>query len=183
MARNEPLPGKPIILTFDDGYRDFLTAAMPVLRAHDFLATVFLVAERIGERSDWDAVYGDTAPLLSWEEVLALREAGIEFGCHSSLHRPMTGMRLPEMAADAVRARAFLEEGLATSVNTIAYPYGAQSELVRRVIEDLGFRGAVSCEPGPSRLGNDPLRLPRIEVSGGCTPDRLITSIDRFREP
>jgi peptidoglycan/xylan/chitin deacetylase (PgdA/CDA1 family)/GT2 family glycosyltransferase/SAM-dependent methyltransferase len=180
MARHEPLPGKPIILTFDDGYRDFLTAAMPVLQAHDFLATVFLVAERIGGTSEWDAGYGEPARLLSWEEVLALREAGIKFGCHSSTHQPMTGMRLPEMAADAVRARAMLEEGLATSVKTFAYPYGAQSELVRRVIADLGFRGAVSCEPGLSHLGNDPLRLPRIEVSGGCTPDRLIASIGRF---
>jgi peptidoglycan/xylan/chitin deacetylase (PgdA/CDA1 family)/glycosyltransferase involved in cell wall biosynthesis/2-polyprenyl-3-methyl-5-hydroxy-6-metoxy-1,4-benzoquinol methylase len=180
MARHEPLPGKPIILTFDDGYRDFLTAAMPVLRARDFLATVFLVAERIGETSDWDAGYGEPAPLLSWEEVLALREAGIEFGCHSSVHRPMTGMPLPEMAADAVRARAILEEGLATSVKTFAYPYGGQSGLVRRVIADLGFQGAVSCEPGISRLGDDRLRLPRIEVLGECTPDRLIASIDGF---
>jgi peptidoglycan/xylan/chitin deacetylase (PgdA/CDA1 family)/glycosyltransferase involved in cell wall biosynthesis len=180
MARQEPLPGRPIILTFDDGYRDFLTAVMPVLRAHDYSATVFLVAERIGGTSDWDAGYGEPAPLLSWEEVLALREAGIEFGCHSSIHQPMTGMRVREMAADVVRARAILEEGLATSIKTFAYPYGAQSELVRRVIADLGFLGAVSCEPGLSRLGNDPLRLPRLEVSGGCAPDRLLASIECF---
>jgi peptidoglycan/xylan/chitin deacetylase (PgdA/CDA1 family) len=92
----------------------------------------------------------------------------------------MTGMPLPEMAADAVRARAILEEGLATSVKTFAYPYGGQSGLVRRVIADLGFQGAVSCEPGISRLGDDRLRLPRIEVLGECTPDRLIASIDGF---
>jgi peptidoglycan/xylan/chitin deacetylase (PgdA/CDA1 family) len=183
MARHRTLPGKPIILTFDDGYRDFLTAAMPVLRVHDFLATVFLVAERMGGTADWDAGYGEPAPLLSWEEALALQEAGIEFGCHSSLHRPMTGMRLPEMAEDAVRARAILEEGLATSVKTFSYPYGAQNGLVRRVIGDLGFQGAVSCEPGLSRLGNDPLQLPRIEVSGDCTPDRLLASIERFSVP
>jgi glycosyltransferase involved in cell wall biosynthesis/peptidoglycan/xylan/chitin deacetylase (PgdA/CDA1 family)/SAM-dependent methyltransferase len=183
MARHEPLPGQPIILTFDDGYRDFLTAAIPVLRVHDFLATVFLVAERIGGIADWDDGYGEPAPLLSWEEVLALREAGTEFGCHSSVHRPMTGMRLPEMTEDAVRARAILEEGLATSVKTFSYPYGAQNGLVRQVIASLGFLGAVSCEPGISRLGNDPLRLPRIEVSGDWTPDCLLASIDRFSMP
>jgi peptidoglycan/xylan/chitin deacetylase (PgdA/CDA1 family)/2-polyprenyl-3-methyl-5-hydroxy-6-metoxy-1,4-benzoquinol methylase/GT2 family glycosyltransferase len=178
LARHEPLRGKPIILTFDDGYRDFLIAAMPVLRAHGFSASVFLVGERIGGTAGWDAGYGEPAPLLSWEEVRALQEAGIEFGCHSSAHRPMTGMRLPELAEDTVRARAILEEGLATSVKTLAYPYGAENGFVRRVIADLGFRAAVSCEPGLSRLGDDPLRLPRIEVPGGCTPERLLASID-----
>jgi peptidoglycan/xylan/chitin deacetylase (PgdA/CDA1 family) len=178
MARHEPLPGKPVILTFDDGYRDFLTAAMPVLRAHGFSATVFLVAELIGGTADWDLGYGEPAPLVSWEDVRALQEAGIEFGCHSSVHRPMTGMRLSELAEDTVRARAILEEGLATSVKTLAYPYGAENEFVRRVLEDLGFQAAVSCVPGISRLGDNPLRLPRIEVSGGCKPERLLALID-----
>jgi peptidoglycan/xylan/chitin deacetylase (PgdA/CDA1 family)/glycosyltransferase involved in cell wall biosynthesis/SAM-dependent methyltransferase len=178
MARHEPLPGKPVILTFDDGYRDFLTAAMPVLRAHDFSATVFLVAERIGGTAHWDTGYGKPAQLLSWEEVRALQEAGIEFGCHSSLHRPMTGMRRAELAEDTVRARAILEEGLATPIKTLAYPYGAENGFVRSVIADLGFHAAVGCEPGVSQLGDNPLRLPRIEVPGGCTPERLLASID-----
>ena len=179
VERDEPLSGKPIILTFDDGYRDFLTAAMPVLRAHGFSATVFLVAERIGGISDWDADYGEGAPLLSWDEVRALQEAGIDFGCHSSLHRPMTGMHRGELAEDTVRARAALEEGLGTPVTTLAYPYGAVNEFVRQVIADLGFRAALSCEPGISRLGDDLLRLRRIEVPGGCTPEHLVSQLNQ----
>jgi glycosyltransferase involved in cell wall biosynthesis/peptidoglycan/xylan/chitin deacetylase (PgdA/CDA1 family) len=178
MARHEPLPGKSVILTFDDGYRDFLTAAMPVLRTCGFSATVFLVAERIGGTADWDVGYGETAPLLSWDEVCALQEAGIEFGCHSSVHRPMTGMYLAELAEDTVRARAILEEGLAAPITTLAYPHGAENEFVRRAVADLGFRAAVSCEAGISRLGDDPLRLRRIEVPGGFTPEKLLALID-----
>ncbi len=176
-ARRESLPGKPVILTFDDGYRDFLTAAMPVLRTHGFFASVFLVADCIGGTADWDAGYGETAPLLSWEEVRTLQETGIELGCHSSVHWPMTGMHLKELAEDTIRARAMLEEGLAAPVTTLAYPYGAENEFVRRVVTDLGFRAAVSCKPGLSRLGDDPLRLPRIEISGGCTPEQLLALV------
>jgi peptidoglycan/xylan/chitin deacetylase (PgdA/CDA1 family) len=179
MARHKPLLGKPVILTFDDGYRDFLTAAMPTLRVHGFSATVFLVADRIGRTAHWDSGYGEPARLLSWEEVRALQEAGIEMGCHSSLHRPMTEMRRTELVEDTMRARAILEEGLATPIKTLAYPYGAENEFVRRVIKGLGFRAAVSCEPGISQLGDNPLRLPRIEVSGGCTPERLLAAIDQ----
>jgi peptidoglycan/xylan/chitin deacetylase (PgdA/CDA1 family)/glycosyltransferase involved in cell wall biosynthesis len=182
MMRNEPLSGKPIILTFDDGYQDFLTAAMPVLRYYGFSATVFLVAERIGGAADWDAGYGETAALLSWQEVRALQAAGTEFGCHSAVHRPMTGMHLAELTEDTARARAILEGGLEAAVTTLAYPYGADNEFVRRVVADLGFRAAASCEPGISRIGDDPLRLRRIEISGGCAPEQLLTLIGRTSE-
>ena len=177
MERREPLAGKPAIITFDDGYRDFLLAAEPALRAHGFSATVFLVAERIGGSADWDSGYGETAPLLSWDEVRALQETGIEFGCHSSVHRAMTGMHLKELAGDTVRARAILEEGLAAPVTTLAYPHGAVNDFVRGVIANLGFRAAVSCEPGISRFGDDLLRLRRLEIPGGCTPEQLLALI------
>jgi peptidoglycan/xylan/chitin deacetylase (PgdA/CDA1 family)/glycosyltransferase involved in cell wall biosynthesis len=182
MTRNEPLPGKPIILTFDDGYQDFLSTAMPVLRYYGFSATVFLVADRIGGAADWDAGYGEAAPLLSWQEVHALQAAGTEFGCHSAVHRPMTGMHLAELTEDTARSRAILEEGLQTAVTTLAYPYGAENEFVRRVVADLGFRAAASCEPGISRIGDDPLRLRRIEIFGGCTPEQLLTLIGHTSE-
>jgi peptidoglycan/xylan/chitin deacetylase (PgdA/CDA1 family)/SAM-dependent methyltransferase len=177
LIRNEQLPGKPIILTFDDGYRDFLTAAIPVLRYYGFSATVFLVAERIGSVADWDSGYGEAAPLLSWQEMHALQETGTEFGCHSAVHWPMTGMSLTELTEDTARARAVLEEGLGAPVTSLAYPYGAENEFVRRVVADLGFQAAVTCDPGISGLGDDPLRLRRIEVFGHCTPERLLASI------
>ncbi len=166
MEQDEPLTGKPIVLTFDDGYRDFLTDAMPLLRVHGFSATVFLVAERIGGISDWDAQYGESASLLSWDEVRALQEAGIYFGCHSSLHRPLTGMYLSELTDDTVRARAILEEGLGTPVTTLAYPYGLVNEFVRQVVADLGFRAAFTCEPGINRPGDDPLRFAESRFPG-----------------
>jgi peptidoglycan/xylan/chitin deacetylase (PgdA/CDA1 family)/SAM-dependent methyltransferase/GT2 family glycosyltransferase len=174
LTRNEQLPGKPIILTFDDGYRDFLTGAMPVLRYYGFSATVFLVAERIGRVANWDSAYGEAAPLLSWQEVHALQDAGTEFGCHSALHWPMTGMSLAELTEDTARSRAILEEGMGVPVNSLAYPYGAENEFVRRAVADLGFQAAVTCYRGISRLGDDPLRLRRIEVQGGCSPGRLL---------
>lgn len=180
MRRHEPLRGKPIILTFDDGYRDFLTAAMPVLRAHGFSATVFLVADRIGGMSDWDSAYGEPSPLLSWAEVLALKDAGVEFGSHSSVHRKMTTMSRTELADDMVRARAVLEEGLATGVKTLAYPYGSQNDFVRNVIADLGFQAALTCEPGVSRFGDSLLRLPRITVPGGLSPESLLEQVKQI---
>ena len=116
------------------GYQDFLTAALPTLRCHGFSATVFLVAERIGGFADWDAHYGDPAPLMSLDEVRALREIGIEFGCHSAVQQPPTGMDLAQLIQDTARSRAILEEGLGAPLTSLAYPYGAENEFVRRIV-------------------------------------------------
>ena len=173
-----PVRGKRVLLTFDDGYSDFLSGAVPALRRHDFSATMFLVAERIGQTALWDASFGDCAPLMSWEEIKSLQDEGIEFGAHSCIHKKMTEMTSKELAEDTKRTRAILEEGLEVSVPTLAYPYGDQNESVRRVVGEAGTRAAVTTEPGISKLGDDPLRLPRIEIDGDCTVEQLLSSVE-----
>ena len=176
--QRRPVQGKRVLLTFDDGYSDFLSAAIPVLRRHDFSATVFLVAERIGQTALWDASFGDCASLMSWEEIKSLQPIGIEFGAHSRIHKKMTEMASTELAEDTKRTRAILEEGLGVPVPTLAYPYGDQNESVRRVVGEAGTRAAVTTEPGISKLGDDLLRLPRIEITGECTTEQLLSSIE-----
>lgn len=168
--------GKPIIITFDDGYRDFLSA-LPSLQKYFFSATVFLVAARIGGFADWDRCYGEAAPLLSWPEILEIAREGTELGCHSLTHRPMTEMNASDLQRDTWQAREILEFGLERSIKHFAYPYGAENELVRSMIDELGFSSAVSCRPALARPGDEILCLPRIEVQGNCTPEELIVQI------
>jgi peptidoglycan/xylan/chitin deacetylase (PgdA/CDA1 family) len=177
LARKIAPPGKSMILTFDDGYTDFLTTALPALQRNSFAAIVYLVANRIGTRAAWDLSYGDTAPLMSWPEIREIAAQGIELGCHSLVHRPMTEMDPVEMVVDTREARDILAAGLQRSVLHFAYPHGAENVLVRDVVSALGFESAVSCHPGLSRLGDDPMALPRIDVYGGCTPEDLIAQI------
>jgi peptidoglycan/xylan/chitin deacetylase (PgdA/CDA1 family) len=178
LVEQRPVPGKRVLLTFDDGYSDFLSAAIPALQRYDFSATMFLVAERIGQTALWDASFGDCAPLMSWEEIKSLQAIGIEFGAHSCIHRKMTEMGSSELAEDTRRTRAILEEGLGVPVPTLAYPYGDQNESVRRVVGEVGTRAAVTTEQGISKLGDDLLRLPRIEITDECTTEQLISSVE-----
>ena len=178
VAHRHPVQGKRVVLTFDDGYRDFLIGAVPVLQRFDFSATMFLVAERIGQTALWDASFGDCAPLMSWEEIKSLQPIGIEFGAHSCIHKKMTEMAPTDLAADTVNARAILEKGLGVRVPTLAYPYGDQNESVRRIVGEAGTRAAVTTEQGISKLGDDLLRLPRIEIKGDCTADKFVSLIE-----
>jgi peptidoglycan/xylan/chitin deacetylase (PgdA/CDA1 family) len=179
-GRRDPT-GKSIIITFDDGYRDFLTA-LPSLQKYLFAATVFLVAGRIGDFADWDTCYGEAAPLMSWPEILEMTREGTEFGCHSLSHRSMTEMNYSDLLSDTRQAREILEVGLETSIAHFAYPYGAENTIVRSVIAALGFSSAVSCRPAIARFGEEILCLPRIEVAGGCTPEDLMVRIGQYRQ-
>ena len=173
VTRREPLPGRPVLLTFDDGYRDFHREAWPILRRHGMFATVFLVASRIGGAADWDARYGTPAPLLNDVEIRALRDAGIDFGAHGASHRPMTGMTTEELARDAFRSRAELERQLRfdcrvlRTITAVAYPYGDHDGFVRTTMRECGFDTGFSTSPGMASIHGDPMCVPRIEI----TPD------------
>jgi peptidoglycan/xylan/chitin deacetylase (PgdA/CDA1 family) len=179
LSEGEDPIGKPLILTFDDGYRDFLTA-LPSLQKYLFGATVFLVAARIGGFADWDTRYGEAAPLMSWPEIREIVGESIELGCHSLTHRPMTEMNYSDLLRDTRQAREILEFGLETSITHFAYPYGAENQIVRSVIAALRFSSAVSCRPALARFGDEILSLPRIEVPGSCTPEELIAQIGNY---
>jgi peptidoglycan/xylan/chitin deacetylase (PgdA/CDA1 family) len=181
LSGGEETTGKPVIITFDDGYRDFLTA-LPSLQKNLFTATVYLVAARIGGFADWDAGYGETASLMSWPEILEIAGEGTELGCHSLTHHLMTEMNYSDLLRDTRQAREILESGLEKPVTHFAYPHGAENEIVRSVIAALRFSSAVSCRPAVARFGDEILCLPRIEVQGNCTPEELIFQIGDFRQ-
>ena len=85
------LPGRPVAITFDDGYADFMTDAWPILREMGFRATVFVVTSRVGTVADWDRE-ADPPALLGWDELRALQQAGNEIASHCNVHRDLTRM-------------------------------------------------------------------------------------------
>jgi peptidoglycan/xylan/chitin deacetylase (PgdA/CDA1 family) len=161
-----PLPGRPVLFTFDDGYRDFADHAWPALRRHGFGATVFLVADEIGGVNRWDPAAGEELPLLDWPAIRALAAEGVEFGAHSCSHRSLRGLDPEAVTRESARARGVLERGLGRSVTAIAYPYGHEDAVVRHVAGGCGYVFGLSCRSGPARGGDPLLSLPRIEVAG-----------------
>jgi glycosyltransferase involved in cell wall biosynthesis/peptidoglycan/xylan/chitin deacetylase (PgdA/CDA1 family)/SAM-dependent methyltransferase len=166
VRRRRPLPARPVVITFDDGYRDFEANAWPLLQRYGFGALVFLVAELIGDSARWDAHFGEPLPLMCWEEIRRLASQGVEFGAHSASHRPMTGLTPTEIAREAIRSRVIIERGLGQGVDTIAYPYGDTDPIVEHVVGASGFQLGLTCRPGPAGPRDSALALPRIEVSG-----------------
>jgi peptidoglycan/xylan/chitin deacetylase (PgdA/CDA1 family) len=177
--QRRPLPGRAVMLTFDDGYSDFAEEALPLLERHGFPAAVFVVTDAVGGTSVWDAARGHTAPLMGWDELRALRRRGVELGSHTCTHPALSGLSNAEVVRELVRSRALLEDELGEPVRAIAYPYGDLDGAVAHLAGACGYTLGFTCEPRGAELTERPLELPRLEVQGEFgTADlaRLLTS-------
>ena len=100
IASGVPLPGRPMIITFDDGYRDFITNAAPLLEAADFRVTIFVVTAKVGATADWDITSRPPLPLMGWDDLRELQRRGFEIGSHTSSHADLRTLSEDEIVRD-----------------------------------------------------------------------------------
>jgi peptidoglycan/xylan/chitin deacetylase (PgdA/CDA1 family) len=158
------LPRKPILLTFDDGYRSNAEIAAPIMKKHGFRATIFVVPGRFGGTNDWD-VEEIQEPLLTADEVRALRADGFAFGSHTMNHVRLTDAS-PEVASRELRAsRNALEELLGEPARVICYPWAQHNAQVRQLARDAGYTCGVGIRRRLNRPSTDVMALHRIPVN------------------
>jgi peptidoglycan/xylan/chitin deacetylase (PgdA/CDA1 family) len=126
-----PLPSKPVILSFDDGWRSQYTEALPILKKYGFIATFFLYPNVIEHEN-----------YMTWDEVRALRDAGMEIGSHSKSHQYMTKQTPEEQLLEVERSKEILEEKLGVEVATFAYPFGLSDASLQAMLQDTGYTTA-----------------------------------------
>ena len=159
------LPPKPVVITFDDGYQCLYREAVPLLREHDFTATVFVVVEGIGGVNFWETAAGDVEePMLSREQIGEMQAAGIEFGSHTLTHPHLTALSAEQAAREIADSKRQLEEVLGRDCPAFAYPYGDWNPELRGVVADAGYRVACTTRRAAARVQDDRLALPRINI-------------------
>jgi peptidoglycan/xylan/chitin deacetylase (PgdA/CDA1 family) len=164
LRRAKPLPPKPIILNFDDGYADTDNYALPILWRYGFTATIYVVTEEIGGINRWDHAQDWAAlPLMSVDQIRHWVAKGFEFGAHSRNHPHLTTLSRSELI-DQIRGSASdLSQIIGKPVSSFAYPYGEYDQEVTRVVE-RNFDTAMTCDPGLNCLSSHPALLRRIIV-------------------
>jgi peptidoglycan/xylan/chitin deacetylase (PgdA/CDA1 family) len=159
--QNQPIcPPKPVVITFDDGYRDAASAALPILRQYGFLATFYIVPNFI-----------DQPGYLTWAEVASLRDAGMEIGSHTLDHVMLTRTAPEEVARQVRESKLVLEQRLGISVSSFCYPVGDYDGYSIEAVRAAGYGNAVTTrwDTNYSEL----LALPRRRVAGGTTAEEL----------
>jgi len=163
---NPPL----VVLTFDDGFHDFYTAAFPVLHQFGFRATMFLPTAFIGNNGIHRQFLGRDC--LTWTETRELSDAGFEFGSHTVNHPKMIDLSWSEIKSELSDSKSQIEQQLGLAVTSFAYPYAfPQSDAafvtgLRGFLSTAGYETCVTTEIGFATSSDDPLQLKRLPVSG-----------------
>ena len=160
------LRGKPILITFDDGYADVFETAAPLLARYGFSAAVFLVTDLVGGTSRWDRHLGSEVPLLDWDQIRELERRGVRFGSHTARHVPLGALAAEEVAREVSDSAAALAARLDGRPAGFAYPYGDADDVVRFLVGRGGFRFGFTTRSEPATGYHHRLDLPRIEVLG-----------------
>lgn len=181
LANNAPFVGRPVMISFDDGYQDFADQAWPILCSHDFRAEVFVVTDLVGQTAQWDRHLSKPAPLMDAPTIVRLAAEGVSFGSHLASHRGADGLSTRELAEELTRSRAVLKQWLDRSVDSFAAPFGLTDERLRLLAAECGFRTGFSTELGVANLTSDPLNLPRIEIRGDWALEDFITKLEACR--
>jgi peptidoglycan/xylan/chitin deacetylase (PgdA/CDA1 family) len=178
LAGEGALPDGAVVVTFDDGFRNNYTDALPILRRYEIPATLFFTAGLAGETNRWMAG-GDfpERPMVTWDEVREMAGAGVEIGAHTLTHPRLTDLSAAEAAAEVAGARQLIEAKIEAPVASFAYPYGLFDDSVAEAVAAAGYHLACTTRPGFNRPGIDPLRLRRIEVFGTDVVWRLAQKI------
>ena len=175
---NNAVPArKAVVITFDDGHRDFYREAVPVLEENGFIASMFLPTAHIQETT----AKFKGRECLTWSEIRALQSRGMHFGSHTVSHPQLHDLDEMEMHRELVESKNTIEQKLGTAIESFAYPYAfpeADKKFVIKLRDGLleaGYRNGVCTMIGSAGPSNDPLFLKRLPVNS-CDDSELFAA-------
>ncbi|MCX5089231.1 polysaccharide deacetylase family protein [Streptomyces sp. NBC_00365] len=159
-----PLPRRPVLITFDDGYDGVHRHGLPVLAKHGFASTLFVSTGWIKGAYDTG---GGLDAMLSWDQVRELAAGQVEIGGHSHTHPQLDQLTDDALRFEVLRCKEIIADELGTRPASFAYPYGYSSRRVRHVVRETGFAQSLAVGNGLARRRQGPYALQRVTVRRG----------------
>jgi peptidoglycan/xylan/chitin deacetylase (PgdA/CDA1 family) len=167
LKESGPLPPKPIVLTFDDGYIDFFYNAYPILQKYGFKATQFIPTGLI-----------DTSYYLHWDQIKQMDASGLmSFQAHTVSHPTTTVLSVVQLQKELRESKATLEAKLGKPVLFFAYPYGVSDRQVQVEVKNAGFQAAVGTWLSTYHYESQLFNLGRVRVPGHYTIEQFASQI------
>ncbi len=176
---------KLVALSFDDGYTNFYSEALPLLKKYNFAATVYVVPELIGKTNEWDLSAGISEnSLMSKRELIFCDHSGIEIGCHTWSHKSLIE-KDTDFERELVYAKDRIESLSNKTCESFCYPYGHYNQKTVEQVRAAGFSNATTMLRGRATAADDSFELPRIPVTWHTLPHlflvKLLTSYEDKR--
>lgn len=157
-------PDKCVVITFDDGFRNFYDEALPVLKELKFRATIFVVSDFMGKRNDWEVPPTGlgSKELLSWAQLEETSNLGFEVGSHTRTHTDLRRLSREQVRSEIRWSQIEIENRLGKPVKSFAYPFG---EVTQASVECLEETFESACTTVLQRANGDSFfKLPRIDM-------------------
>ena len=154
LAGTGSLPENPVLITFDDGYKDNYTTAFPLLKKYGFKATIFAVTSFLGKYPQY----------FTWEQAREMEENGISIQSHTATHRSMTDLSDEELRTELVESKRKAEEELGHPVEYIAYPTGTYNLHIAEMVKEAGYKAAFTIKYGNVDEASNIYALERVPI-------------------
>jgi peptidoglycan/xylan/chitin deacetylase (PgdA/CDA1 family) len=155
LAGKEPLPERPIAISFDDGWIDQYQSIFPLLRRHALIGTFYIPSTYPG---------GDQT--VSWEQLAEMAAAGMEIGSHSQTHADLRSVSEEHAWREIRMSKVDLEKKLGVPIDTFAYPFGAYLPDLGTMVSRAGYLGGAGLGPSPVQGLGSLFYMSRIEIRG-----------------
>jgi len=167
ITQGAPLPTKPIVLTFDDGYRDFYDQAWPVLKRFGLKSSSAVITNFADKGDRGDVMY------MNWNMIRELDQSGmVEIASHTQSHPDLTRVSVGNRWLELSKSKEIIEQQLGHPCNTFVYPSGKYDGATVSDARRAGYQIAFTTNEGKVRVPQDSgpiLTLPRVRIAGGTT--------------
>lgn len=169
LLTGSPLPSRPVILTFDDGYIDHYVNVLPALRDYGFTGTFFIITALA------DANRGD---YLNWAQIREMADAGMSMESHTKNHVDLRGRDYDFLVYELLGSLESLAAYTGQTSHILSYPVGHYDAMTLQVAEQLPIWRAVTTQRGALHTTDNRLEMPRVRVHGGTGPGGLASLLN-----
>jgi peptidoglycan/xylan/chitin deacetylase (PgdA/CDA1 family) len=176
------IPPYSVVLTFDDGFRDFYTNAYPILKKYNFEATVFAVTGQCGRKGDWEGIeLTGTGDIMTEAEMIEIaRNSKITFAPHTDGHKKLSALPMPEADAEIKASIDAIKKISGRDVKTFAAPYGDYNAETLGILRKYNIEFAVTTlNRAFNAAADNLLEMPRIIVRRNNHPPGFIYKLYR----
>lgn len=156
-----------IILTFDDGYKDFVTHVLPILKEYGYPVTLFVNIEYLeGIRPKKISGYWENWEKMSWSDLKAIKtNSQVKIGSHGYSHKRLNRLSNEELIKEIKFSKTILENELGERIDFFAYPHGVYNEACLVALKESGYKAAFTGKPGLFDSLSNIYEIKRTEIS------------------
>lgn len=168
-----------VVLTFDDGCQNFSKNILPILKKYNFPSIIYPVVGCLGKLATWTKEINFELKILTEDELKFISNEGVDIGAHTVNHVKLSDCDLKTAKIEIENSKEMLQKILGKEITSFSYPHGAYNSEISKIVEEIGFSNAVTCNSGFVDSDSFIYELPRKYVTYFDTVETLIKKLKR----